>query len=256
MLPLFKSHYSTGKSILTLEPPNEGKPGGADSIFDIAQEHSISDIILVEDSLTGFMQAMRTSESTGGNLIFGLRLSCYNSEVSSGDFNTSHKIIVFAKNKDGCSLLNKVYTHAFCVDGGEIKEKDLFSLWDSKLLKLAIPFYDSFIFNNLTILGSACTPFFGDIKPTFFIEDNLLPFDSMTKEAVLGYCKTNKFNHQLAKSIYYKARSDFESYQTHKCICGRSFSASRSLSSPKQDHLASGEFCLESYLDYEESNSN
>jgi len=256
MLPLFKSHYSIGKSILTLEPPGESDVRGADSVFDIAQENSIRDVVLVEDSLTGFMQAMNTCESAGLNLIFGLRLSCHNSEVSLKDFNTSHKVVIFIKNTEGCALLNKIYTHAFCKDEGNIKESVLFSLFDPDLLKLAIPFYDSFIFNNLTILGSACSPFFKEIKPTFFIESNLLPFDPMVKEAVLGYCKENNLEHQLVKSIYYKARSDFESYQTYKCICGRSFSASRSLSSPRQDHLASEEFCFESYLDYESSYSS
>ncbi|MBK27179.1 MAG: hypothetical protein CME70_24460 [Halobacteriovorax sp.] len=258
MLPLFKSHYSIGKSILTLDSPGESNACGSDSILDIAKEHSLSEVILVEDSLTGFMQAMNICESIGINLIFGLRLSCYNSEVSLGDSQTSHKIIIFPKNKEGCSLLNKIYTHAFCEDGGEIKEKSLLALFNPDLLKLAVPFYDSFIFNNLTMLGSACAPLsnFTDIEPTFFIEENQLPFDGMVKEAVLSYCEKSGFEYEPVKSIYYKKRTDFEAYQTHKCICGRSFSASRSLSTPKQDHLGSEEFCFESYLDYESSHSN
>ena len=36
-IPLFKSHYSIGKSILTLKEPTEN-PEGADSIFEIAHE--------------------------------------------------------------------------------------------------------------------------------------------------------------------------------------------------------------------------
>ena len=35
-IPLFKSHYSIGKSILTLKPPAKVQKGGADSIIDIA----------------------------------------------------------------------------------------------------------------------------------------------------------------------------------------------------------------------------
>ena len=256
MLPLFKSHYSIGRSILTLEPSSSGRSCGSDSIIGIAEEHGLSNIILVEDSLTGFMQAMKSCEESGVELVFGLRLSCTNSDISEVDFNTTHKVIIFAKDKEGCTLLNKIYTHAFCSHGGVIPEQELLNLWDESHLKMAVPFYDSFIFNNLTILGSACSFGFSHIKPTFFIERNLLPFDAMVEQAVLAYCESNNLEHELTKSIYYKSRADFEAFQTHKCICGRSFSSLRSLSTPKQDHLASNNFSFESYLEHEKGASS
>ena len=49
MLALFKSHYSIGKSILTLNDPSKVKDGGSDSVFQIALENNLSEIILVED---------------------------------------------------------------------------------------------------------------------------------------------------------------------------------------------------------------
>ena len=49
MLPLFKSHYSIGKSILTLNHPDKFEEGGPDSIFKIAQDHDLEQVILVED---------------------------------------------------------------------------------------------------------------------------------------------------------------------------------------------------------------
>ena len=55
MLPLFKSHYSIGKSILTLNAPSEDD-GGAVSVFDIAKKHNLDKVVLVEDSLIGFLK--------------------------------------------------------------------------------------------------------------------------------------------------------------------------------------------------------
>ena len=69
--PIFKSHYSIGKSILTLDFKKEGVDEGSDSIFQIIQEDKIKDLVLVEDSMTGFMQAQKGCENFGLNLIFG-----------------------------------------------------------------------------------------------------------------------------------------------------------------------------------------
>jgi DNA polymerase III alpha subunit len=89
MIPLFKSHYSIGKSILTLKNPEKVEDGGPDSIFSIAQEHKLKQVCLVEDSLVGFLEAKKTSEELGVNLYFGLRI-----EIENG---SSYKVIIFAK---------------------------------------------------------------------------------------------------------------------------------------------------------------
>ena len=57
ILPIFKSHYSLGRSILTLDIPKDGDEESSDSIFDIAQEESLNEVFLVEDSITGFLEA-------------------------------------------------------------------------------------------------------------------------------------------------------------------------------------------------------
>ena len=80
MLPLFKSHYSIGKSILTLKDPSKCIENGSDSVFKIAVENNLDKIILVEDSLVGFFEAYRMSKQLGIQLIFGLRLSMRNSD--------------------------------------------------------------------------------------------------------------------------------------------------------------------------------
>ena len=53
VLPLFKSHYSLGKSILNLSSI-DNQPDESDSIFSILKENDLQELILVEDCLTGF----------------------------------------------------------------------------------------------------------------------------------------------------------------------------------------------------------
>ena len=49
MIPIFTSHYSIGKSILTLNQPNLENTDGSDSVFDIVKENNIKQLVLVEN---------------------------------------------------------------------------------------------------------------------------------------------------------------------------------------------------------------
>jgi DNA polymerase III alpha subunit len=247
MLALFKSHYSIGKSILTLNHPDKSKSGGPDSIFSIAKNQQ--EIILVEDSLIGFLQAQKTAESLNKKLIFGLRISCSHEE-SHTDSSCIHKIIIFAKNDQGCKKLNSIYSHAFCNNAGVLDLNYLKNHWCNDSLFLCVPFYDSFIFMN-TMYFCSCIPDFNFCAPTFFIENNFLPFDQRIESKVKEYCVQFNFNTELVKSIYYNKISDFSAYQTYKCICAPKRGKQRTLDVPNIDHLSSPEFCYESYLKYE-----
>jgi|TARA_B110000495_G_C22841548_1_gene490797 DNA polymerase III alpha subunit len=256
MLPFFKSDYSIGKSILNLNLPKEDKdPDSSDSIFDIALDHDFKSLILVEDSLSGFLQAFKNAQSLGLNLIFGLRVTiCNDSSVApkldKGE--SDNKIIIFAKNSAGCKLLNKIYSKAFTEGYGRLDYKTLANLFSNEL-DLVIPFYDSFIYNN-TLYFKSCIPDFSFCEPKFVIESNSLPFDHLIEDKVRSYCKDNNLNIIKGKSIYYKNRSDFESYQSYKCICSRSFSSrSSTLEKPNLDHCSSSDFSFESYLENEAS---
>jgi DNA polymerase III alpha subunit len=253
MIPLFKSHYSIGKSILTLDHPESCKEDGSDSIFSIASQSDLSRVTIVEDSLVGFLQAQKTCEELNIRLVFGLRLNiCHKlSKDKKDNFKCTHRVIIFAKNDDGCKLLNKIYSKAFCDGEGTIENKDLKGLWDEDSLSLAIPFYDSFIFMN-TLHFCSCVPEFSFTNPYFFIEQNYLPFDLQVANKVRLYCENNNFESVLVKSVYYKDKKDFKAFQTYKCICNRRYKQ-RTLSVPNIDHLASPEFCWESYLENNES---
>ena len=238
MIPLFKSHYSIGRSILR-----------TGEIFEIATNSKLDKVVLVEDSLVGFLEADKESQDKNIELVFGLRIDACNivSDNKKDNEKCFHKIIIFAKNGDGCKLLNKIYSKAFCENNGAIDFPSLKTLWDSDILLLAIPFYDSFIFKN-TLHFCSCIPDFSFCKPTFFLENNLLPFDEIVRDKVLDYCSENNYTTEETKSIFYENKEDFDAFQTYKCICSRRYKQ-RTLSVPNFDHLASPEFCLESYLE-------
>jgi len=269
MLPLFKSHYSIGKSILTLGPraissrisfTDTTTPVGdpASSIFSIAdrnRELLNNKVILVEDSLIGFLEAKKHADDLDIQLVFGLRIGiCDDMSIIPDNKNRLcvHKIVIFAKNDDGCSLLNKIYSLAFTKGGGNIDFKSLKELYNDKDLKIAIPFYDSFIFHNSFSYKEPCMLDDSFFEPVYFLENNHLPFDLVLGDILENYCLENGFETQEVKSIYYENREDFEAYQTYKCICSRGFSnRAKTLDMPNLDHCASPEFCFESLLDYE-----
>lgn len=237
MIPIFTSHYSIGKSILTLNQPNLENTDGSDSVFDIVKENNIKQLVLVENSLTGFPQAFTTAKSLGVELIFGLKLSCGEQK---------HQVILFAKNARGCKKLNLIFSTKSakdnCVSIPSLKEN-----WSKDLL-MVIPFYDSFIYKNLMQFEN-CTPDIKSFKPTFFLEYNNLPFDSMVREKTIDFCKANNYDTEEVKSIKYKNKCDLEAFQTYQCICNRKF-GQKSLSNPGLDHFGSDEFCFESFLEH------
>ena len=73
-LPIFKSQYSLGKSILTLEKAGESSGVGPDSIIDICINNNIQNMFLVDDNMSGFLQAYTNSKEAELKLIFGLRI--------------------------------------------------------------------------------------------------------------------------------------------------------------------------------------
>ena len=246
MLALFKSHYSIGKSILTLNDPSKVKDGGSDSVFQIALENNLSEVILVEDSLIGFSEAYKRCIEHNIKLVFGLRLSMRNSKEEA-DAESEHKIIIFSKNNQGCKLLNLIYSKAFTEFDGYLTYETLEKIWDDAHLKLAVPFYDSFLYTNLLKYGTNSIPNFNKIKPTFFIESNGLAFDSLLKDEVVEYAIKNNYSTEKVKSIYYKNKKDAEALMTYKIICNRSFGKARSLSRPELAHFCSNEFSFESW---------
>jgi DNA polymerase III alpha subunit len=249
MIPIFKSNCSIGKSILTLDDPSKTKDGSADSIISIAVENGLSQLFLVEDSMIGFIEAFTKCKENNIQLVFGLRISCSNDRMSE-DKNLSHsKIVIFAKNDEGLKTLTKIYSLANTESQGFVDSSLLKKHWNSNVL-MAIPFYDSFIYNN-NFKGSLCVADFEFANPILFVEENDLPFDHILQAKVEKWAQINNSRIEKVKSIYYKDRKDFEAWQTYKCLCNRSFGKQQSLSSPNLEHCGSDSFCWEAFKENE-----
>ena len=248
-VPLFKTHYSIGKSILTLHPPSRVEKGGADSVIDMALDSGLKQLVLVEDSMHGFLEAKRRCEENNLHLIFGIRIDlCQQYEVEKGKV-PSHKIVIFAKSDDGVKRLYKIYSQVFCDNGGKITEPDLKKFWNNSDLMLAIPFYDSFIYQNNLKYGANFMHNFKYYNPVFFLEDNGLPYDALLREAVSEFALLNNFSTQEVKSIYYRHKKDLIAFQTYKMITNRNFSRKASIKTPQLNGCGSDEFCMESFLE-------
>jgi len=243
MIPLFKSHYSLGRSILTLEDKSE-RDEYPDSIIQIAKQNKLKEIFLVEDNMSSFLEAYSNCRKNKIKLNYGLRISVTESmsDKSEESKTKSSKIILFFKNKKGYQQLTKLYSIA-AKEGfyyePRLDYETISKNWTDDLI-LCIPFYDSFIFNN-TLKNSLCIPQFDFTKPIFFIEDNDLPFDSLVKEKAVSFAEKNGLKIYKAQSIFYNLREDFKAYLTFRCINNRSI-----LSKPNLDHMSSNEFCFES----------
>ena len=159
VLPLFKSHYSIGRSILTLGSAGSSEETGPDSIIDICSAAKLDYFYLVDDSMTGFMEAYHNASDAGIDLRFGLRLSICN-DISLKEKNSNlfeYKCILFCKNKAGYERLLQISSFA-STEGfyynPRIDYKSLGQYWDDKDLSFVVPFYDSFIpvsYTHLTL---------------------------------------------------------------------------------------------------------
>jgi len=243
MIPLFKSHYSIGKSILTLNNPEDSCEDGSDSIFSILLENKIRNLVLVEDSPIGFLQAKTLSEKLNINFIFGLRVN-----IKCEDSESLHKTVIFLKNAEGYKSFCKLLTEINFMDNSVANYSLLKKHWSNEHFLLAIPFYDSFLFYN-SFSFSQCIPDFSFCEPIFFIEDNNLPIDSALRSIVFKYCSSFGYQTFEAKTILYKLKSDVEALQTYKCICSRNIGRSSSLQKPNLEGFGSSDFCFESFLE-------
>lgn len=244
VLPLFKSQYSVGKSILTLAALDRLDRDYPVSIFDIAKEHKLVETVLVDDSISGFLEAHQNAKKAGIKLIYGLKLRCMEDIKNKSDVSlkTIHKVIIFIKNTEGYKDLLKISSVA-TKDGFYYKPNidmtHLKSMWTPNLL-LAIPFYDSFLFNN-ALYGFKCVPNFFT-NPLFLIENSRLPFDGIMQKRVENYANSMGAEVLPARSIYYYRKDDFIAYLTFRCINERT-----ALEKPEFDHMSSDRFSFEEW---------
>jgi DNA polymerase III alpha subunit len=245
MIPFFKSHYSIGKSILTLQEKGTAIEGGPQSIIDLCLKNEIKSLHLVEDSMSGFLEGYINAKSAKLDFRFGLRLNVCNDmfEKNEASLGKTSKVVIFANNKAGYKRLIKIFTSA--AQKGfyytpRTDYKTLASFWDKRDLTLMVPFYDSFLYKN-ALCGSVCVPDFKFADPVFAEEENDIPFNYLIQKHLDRFVG-DKYEKVKAKSVFYSRKEDFKAYLTFRCINNRS-----TLERPNLDHMTSNEFCLESW---------
>ena len=246
IIPLFKSHYSVGRSILTLDAEQSDKRE-PDSIPLIAKELGLNHFYLIDDSISGFVECYRTCLKLGINFTFGLRLTFVpNLEIKDDEsLRKEAKYIIFCRNSAGYSQLIKIWSKA-AKDGfyyqPRLDFKSLSEHWNDNL-SLGIPYYDSFIHNNALNFGQCSNDFEAlNTKPVFFIEDNNLPFEPFLTQKVQKYCQSVGYDVLKAQSIFYKERKDFKAYLARRCIDNRS-----TMEKPNLENMTSDSFCVEEW---------
>lgn len=248
VLPLFKSHYSLGKSILTLEEPfdKKGQPI-ENSMFYLLKANKIDTLTLVDDNVSGLLQASKVADENKIKLVFGVRLLIVNDMTDKNEESLKKvaKYIIFLKSPQAYQKLIKIWSIA-AKEGfyyePRIDFKTLKTIWDDKLLSLAIPFYDSFLYLN-SYESHIHVPDFGFTKPVVLFEDNDLPFDEFLIEKTKKFAEDNNLNLIRAQSIFYEKHKDFLAYLTRRCIDNRT-----TVEKPELQHMASNEFCFEKWL--------
>lgn len=230
MTPLFKSQFSVGKSILT-----------AEKILEIAQESSLERVVMVEDSFYGFRVFNELFQKNKMPLVFGIRISVVNNEMSDGE--RPSKLLFFAKNNEGIKSLKRLYSDASLNDGNKLV-LSRYSKDDFENLKVAVPFYDSYIYNNIFHFGLSDLPL-KHLNPVHFVEDNNHPFDFQ----ILSVIKGLGVETENVKTILHRDKNDFHAFQMYKASCSRSQGRAPTFQKPNLDHFCSDDFCWESYQD-------
>lgn len=256
ILPMFKSHYSLGRSILTLEKPADKKDKKykagqySSSIFDLLIDNQLDTLVLVEDNMSGLLQVSKQCEDSKIKLVFGLRLDVTENMDQKDDaaMMKRAKYIIMGNKPAAYKKLIKISSLA-SRQGFYYKPaidfKHLKDLWDDSLT-LIVPFYDSFIYQN-TFNSHLHVPDFGFTKPLFLTEDNDLPFDEPLLNRVNSYAK-GVFDILPAQSIFYKSPDDFDAYVAFRCIHNRGSNQKSTLDKPELEHMGSNQFNFDKWM--------
>ena len=239
-IPLFKSHYSLGRSILTLEKPEDCEDGGPTSIFKIAKDANLKEVYLVEDNISGFPSAFKIAKKAGLSLRYGQIFKLKSTALDSKEF---CKVVLFPKSDEGFKELIKLHSEIHLGEG-YISFEQIEKL--SANIGLAVPFYDSFLHCGHFTFAQFIYDF-GKLKPIFFIEDNGLPIDGPLAKIVENYAKQHGCSIVYTQTILYEKTEDVAAYLTYRLICDRASTRGGVLEKPNIDGFASDKFSWERF---------
>ena len=168
MIPLFKSTFSIGRSLLRVE-----------DLIDIAQSGNIKKMILVEDNFYGFRVINKAFLNTDTPMVFGVKLPVVQSSFQS---EKPSKLILFPKNNKGIAIARKLYTKCYTSEGECLHLDDL-QKGELDDISIGVPFYDSYVFNNIFHFGM-CKLFLDKYDHFYIEESNNHPFDFQISAAL------------------------------------------------------------------------
>ena len=262
IVPIFSTHYSLVQGgILTLEEPGKTKDGNPVSVFDLAQQSGLKQVVLVESKPDGFVEAVKNIKKVGSDvkLIFGLKIVLCADMMDKSDqsLSTQHSIIIFIRNTNGYNDLLKIWNRA-ATDGfyySPRADAQLLKTWWTPNLTLALPYFSSFLYKN-SLSMAKIVPDLPVKCPIILKEiDSDLPFSPVIDQAIDRYVEMNCAGEGVTespilncKTIYYAKNDDFKKYLVYRAILGRA-----SFDKPQIDHFSSNTFSWESYLDLTKS---
>jgi len=248
IIPIFYDH-SSEKSILTFWNPKDCYANGPQSIFSMAEEAKLKEIVFVSKSFATFLEAWKGCKSRNIKLIFGVEIiMCDDAKAQTPESRyNEHKIIVFARNSKGYSDLLKVYssyhtdpTHKYYRQRFDYNQ--LAALWTPDLY-MSVPFFDGFIARNLLGFNTNILPdlSFCNKNISLFQEVGTEhPHELLISDAISKYVAASNNKVQKTKTIYYKNRKDFRAYTVYRAIQnGGSFA------DPDIEYFCSDAFCFE-----------
>lgn len=250
--PLFKTHYSIGRSLLTLDEPGKAKPGAPLSVFDLSQSVGMKEVVVVDDRIDGLIAAYKVADKLGVKLCYGLQLRvCANlADKTPASLATESKVILFMRSTDGHGPLIRIHNRAmtdghFSTRHGSYGRADwslLKAYWSDNLL-LGLPFFGSFIARNQLSFASI-VPDLPTARVSVFDEiDSRLPFAPLIRRGVERFAAGRAEVEVVpSKTVLYPTRAHFKAYVLKRCIANRS-----SWDSPDVNHLSSPEFSFQSW---------
>lgn len=240
--PIFATHYSISKSILTIEDETEIKENSPVSVIAICKTHNLSELHLVERSFSGFIKSHELCEKHGIQLKFGYKVVVCSNHLDKSEESqkTESKAIIWMLNTDGYKDLLKIHNEA-TINGFYYYPRISWRFINDNItpnLGVSIPFYSSFLEKNL-LYSYQCLPDFSNFKPVFHVENHDLPFDNLIKSAILDYAK-DKYETKETKQIYYYKPEHAKYLCVFRCIANRS-----SWEKPNLNHFSSSSFSYE-----------
>lgn len=256
LLPIFRSHYSIGNSLLTFDAPGSAKPGNPLSVFDLAKD--LSEVVVADERIDGYIEAYKAADKEKKKLCFGIKFKVVPdcADKSQESIKNESSVIVFFRNYEGYRDMIKLYSRAWGAEGSFVSKvkgrEQIYGRVDWKMLKecwtanfkIAFPFFSSFIARNTMTMASIVADLAFVENLTFFIEKNSgLPFDFLIENAVKRYIK-DKESAQVVdcKTILYPTKAHIEAFVTLRALHSHT-----TFDEPNVQHLHSNEFSWESY---------